>query len=47
METVEIWRKDHPSGPVIINKSDMLKTDVLYSEKPKPEPKAKARSKAK
>lgn len=43
VETVTVVRKDHPDGKVDINKSDMKKDDVIFSDKPKEKPSKKPR----
>lgn len=32
VETVKVVREDHPDGYVVINKSDMTKTDKIFKE---------------
>jgi len=34
METVKVIRKDSVYGYAVINKSDMTKSDILWSDKP-------------
>jgi len=34
METVKVVRKDNAYGYAVINKADMTKSDVLWSDKP-------------
>lgn len=36
METVKVVRNDSVYGYAVINKSDMTKSDVLWSDKPAP-----------
>ena len=44
-ETVAVVRKDHPDGYIVINKSDMTKSDVEYNPEA-PKKKASKKSKA-